>query len=174
MIRRIAVLTVVLAVAAPATTQAHPAHTSDRHHKKHRANSNPITIALQRAEEYWSHPLPCSGQISVRDEEAALSRGMWTTWETPLGPTIQTGEPASFTDCVVHLNTAFWPSWYVDDLNFHAFCQGITHELGHLLGISDADGAPGTVEQPEALRAPLVPQCRDYRLRYGHEWLTGQ
>jgi hypothetical protein len=75
-------------------------------------------------------------------------------------------------DCTIHLNPEVWSSLEVDDLNFSDFCQAMVHEVGHLLGHTDAAGAPGTVTQREALRAPIVPECRHYRLRFGHEWIS--
>lgn len=143
-------------------------------------DSDPVTQAVARAIEYWG-AAPCAGQVLIvsgapaeahaaglnwhgRANEAAA---MWATWDTPDGVNSFNALPASFTDCVVHLNGGVWPTWVADDRRFPVFCKQIVHEYGHLEGHPDVGAALGSVEyeRPDLAR---VPACERYRLVYGH------
>lgn len=151
-------------------------------HKAHRAlqdpTTDPVTLALERAEAYWKSS-PCGGAVAVAGEPAtafplALENGIVAraSFNTPGGADMLSEPPATYTDCVVHYDLKVWPSWRPIDASFPAFCQVMTHELGHFEGIGDP-GTPGTVTQTEALRAPIVAPCRHAVLWYGHERIIG-
>jgi hypothetical protein len=143
-------------------------------------DSNPVAEAMRRAQRFW-RGTPCAGQVGVvggypneaptagenipgaRVQKAA----MWASWSTPEGLNLFTVAPATFRNCVVHINLGVWPSWRADDEDFRAFCKEVVHEYGHLEGFPDVGAKKGTVqyEQPEYAH---VPGCERYRLIYGH------
>lgn len=97
---------------------------------------------------------------------------MWTTWDTPAGVNSFKALPASFTDCVIHINDGVWPTWLADDTRFPVFCKQIVHEFGHLEGRPDVGALAGTVEyeRPDLARLPIYER---YRLVYGHTTYQG-
>jgi len=172
---RRAVSSLLVALALPAVAAAHVPI----------VDSNPVTEAVTRAGEYW-RGTPCGGSVAVVSSPSseappagvnAPSPGgrlaaMWATWLTPAGANQfdaagQPIQPATFTDCVVHINSGVWPSWRADDSNFAAFCKEMLHEYGHLEGYADVGAAPDTIqyERPDLAHLPL---CERYRLVYGH------
>ena len=136
---------------------------------------------MRRAELFWSG-VPCAGQIAVAGgtpveapsaganaEETVKKAAMWASWSTPDGPNSFSAAPATFRNCVVHVNLRVWPNWRVDDEHFRAFCKEMTHEYGHFEGFPDLGARRGTVEyeQPEYA---VVPTCEGYRLVF---WAPG-
>ncbi len=154
------------------------------------ATSDPVSEATARAVEFWG-AMPCGGAVTVlgdpageappageNDGEAGhgLRAAMWATWLTADGANQfdvagQPIPPDMFSDCVVHVNLAVWPSWRADDREFAAFCKEMLHEYGHFEGYPDVGAVPDTIEyeQPVLARVPL---CERYRLVYGHELYT--
>jgi len=93
----------------------------------------PITIAMQRAEQYWG-AVPCAGRVQVvyssplPEGEIAMSE-----WDTPLGHDLTFTEGAA-ANCVIHLLRGYWNPHVEAAVSWTEFCQTITHEIGHLLG----------------------------------------
>ncbi|HTW41873.1 MAG TPA: hypothetical protein VMD79_06135 [Solirubrobacteraceae bacterium] len=153
-------------------------------------DSDPVAEAVTRAVEYWGGT-PCAGSVTVvagPDGEAPPAganapspRGtvaaMWATWTTPEGanqffaPSNQPIPPATFSDCVVHINSNIWPTWQADDRGFAGFCKEMLHEYGHFEGYPDTGAAPDTIEyeRPDLAHIPI---CESYRLIYGHHVYT--
>jgi hypothetical protein len=148
-------------------------------------DSNPVAEAVARAVKYWGGT-PCDGSVAVTagpsseappagtnaPSPAGDRAAMWSTWLTPAGANQfdaagQPIPPATFTDCVVHINSGVWPSWRTDDGDFPAFCKEMLHEYGHFEGYPDVGAAPDTIqyERPDLAHVPL---CERYRLVYGH------
>jgi hypothetical protein len=147
-------------------------------------DSDPVTEATARAVEFWAGT-PCDGTVAVigsaggeappageNDGEAGhgVRAAMWATWTTPSGAN-QFVSPTLFSDCVVHVNLAVWPSWRADDREFAAFCKEMLHEYGHFEGHPDVGATPDTIEYEQPVLAH-VPLCERYRLLYGHEIYT--
>lgn len=137
-------------------------------HQVGRVVIRPATVAIERAETYWQAK-PCGGHIAVEDNPLEVVEvnyrpvSMWTTWQTPQGEDSFTANPASYSECVVHIDPLVWPQMPLDaELRWHEYCQMMTHELGHLEGHSDEGAAYGTIEYPEPSTAPLVAPCRAY------------
>jgi hypothetical protein len=97
---------------------------------------------------------------------------MWATWLTPDGVNNFAAPPSTYSECVVHMNTAVWPSWLAEDRDFPAFCKEMIHEFGHFAGYQDVGASRGTVqyERPDLAR---VPSCESYRLIYGRLVFSG-
>ncbi len=172
---RVAALSLLVALALPATAVA----------RAPIVDSNPVAEAVARAVRYWGGT-PCDGSVAVMaspSSEAPAAgmnapspagdlAAMWSTWLTPDGANQfdaagQPIPPATFTECVVHINSSVWPSWRVDDGNFADFCKDMLHEYGHFEGYPDVGAVPNTIqyERPDLARVPL---CERYRLVYGH------
>ncbi len=147
--------------------------------------SDPLGEAIGRAVEYWEGT-PCAGTVGVvmapaseAPEAGANAPGapsrfaaMWATWSSPTGFNMFTSEPASFTECVVHINIGVWPTVQSEDALFPAFCKEILHEYGHFEGYPDYGQRPGTVEyeRPDLAHVPL---CESYVLHYGEKVYRG-
>lgn len=143
-------------------------------------DTDPITLALRRAEQYWRN-IPCGGAISITsgspkgiyevpipaNEEVA----MWASFDTPAGPDNFSAPPSTFSACVIYMNPAIFPNWEEDDEHFTMLCQVMTHEVGHFEGYADANARPGTIQNAAPTKAPLVPECRHARLFYSGVWL---
>lgn len=143
-------------------------------------DSDPVGEAVARAVAYWGGT-PCGGSVEVLAGTSAEApragvnvpspggshAAMWSTWNSPAGINEFTDSPATFSDCVVHINLGVWPSWQADDANFPAFCKEMLHEYGHLEGYPDAGALPDTIqyERPDLAHVPL---CESYSLVYGH------
>jgi len=167
---RTSVVLAVVALASPTTASAH--HT--KHHSR-RPATNPITVAVERAEQYWGHK-PCGGEVTVTTEafsaqERAEELSAYVSFQTPSGLDDLAADPASYSQCVVHLSRAEFPSWEEDDEDFPELCQLMTHELGHFEGYSDVGAVEGTIQSRNLNDVPIVPQCRKSKLWYGHEWI---
>lgn len=136
-------------------------------------DSDPITEALHRAENYW-HNAPCDGQIAIVSDPApnivspipGTFLSMWVSFNTPRGYNNFAESPITYTGCVVHLNQMAWPNWRADDSSFTIFCQIMTHELGHFEGYSDVGAVPDTIQYENPMTAPIVSPCQHYRLVY--------
>ncbi|HTU79610.1 MAG TPA: hypothetical protein VMF09_12705 [Solirubrobacteraceae bacterium] len=144
-------------------------------------DSDPVSEAVARAVAYWGGT-PCGGSVAVvsspsgeapraganAPSPAGRRAAMWATWRTSAGTNLFTQPPATFSDCVVHINGSVWPNWLSDDREFPAFCKEMLHEYGHFEGHPDAGAAPGTIEyeRPDLAHVPL---CESYALVYGHE-----
>lgn len=152
----VAVILGSLPFAFPSLASATPGH----------ATTDPVALALKLAERYW-HAAPCGGRITVvssRMEPAEVDVGseprgrvlMWTALDS----------------CTITVLAHDWPSWPADDEQFQWFCDGITHELGHVLGISD-DGQtdPTAITypriEPGSPNYNSVSECRHVMLWYG-------
>lgn len=143
-------------------------------------DTNPVALALQRAEQYWGN-IPCQGQINVVSSKpegtyevpipASEEIAMWADFETPAGPDNFTAPSSAFMHCVVHVNPSIFPNWEEDDEHFTMLCQLMTHEIGHFEGYPDANAKPRTIQSPAAMTAPIVPECRYARLFYSGEQL---
>jgi len=147
--------------------------------------SEPLAEAVARAVEYWQGT-PCGGTVGVimapaaeAPEAGANAPGaptpfaaMWATWVSPTGVNEFTSPPASFSECVVHINVGVWPSVRSEDADFPAFCKEILHEYGHFEGYPDWDQQPGTIEyeRPDLAHEPL---CENYVLFYGEKVYRG-
>jgi len=141
--------------------------------------SDPVAQAVGRAVEYWKGT-PCGGTVGVvfgpdasapvAGENAPGTRpgvaAMWAEWSTPAGPNLFTQPPASFTECVVHVNRSIWPTTQAEDAGFAVFCKEMVHEYGHFEGYPDVGAKPGTIqyERPDLAR---VPSCERFRLHFG-------
>ncbi len=156
------------------------------------SSSDPVKVAARRAAAFWSG-VPCDGEVAVVGGSAleapisgantigpARPAAMWATWLRPAGetPLALAGspdaiDPATFTDCVVHINLSVWPSWKVEDRHFAAFCKEMLHEFGHFDGESDVGQPRGTIEyeRPDLAREPV---CERYRLRFGPRVYAGR
>jgi hypothetical protein len=162
-----------LTLAAPGAAQARGSY------------SDPLAEAVGRAVEYWEGT-PCGGTVGVTMAPAAEApraganapgapspfAAMWATWTSPTGENMFTSPPASFTECVVHVNVGVWPTVQSEDALFPAFCKEILHEYGHFEGYPDVDQQPGTVEyeRPDLAHVPL---CESYVLHYGEKVYRG-
>jgi hypothetical protein len=127
------------------------------------ATTNPVTVAVERAEAYWD-VVPCDGQVQVAMGEPEPHHAVEGT--TVMWATFYQGDPD--TDCTVHLNPRLWPTWQTDDASFGEFCQAMVYEFGHFLGHRDEGEHPGEA----FLLGPAVPQCRHWSLRYGRTIFT--
>jgi hypothetical protein len=135
--------------------------------KSKRTIVDPITLALKLGERYW-RVKPCGGRITVTSSE--------TQPVDPEGGVAQaslengSGIAQAWTDdatCTIILNANEWPSWKVDRLNFHWFCDMMTHELGHLPPLNHGDDGqtnPKSIEyphlEPGTPNFNSVPECR--------------
>lgn len=148
-------------------------------------DSDPVTEAATRAVAFWDGT-PCGGAVTVlggpageappageNDGDAGLGQraAMWATWMTPSGANQFVTPPTVFSDCVIHVNLAVWPSWRADDREFAAFCKEMLHEYGHFEGYPDVGAIPDTIEYEQPVLAH-VPLCERYRLVFGHELYT--
>lgn len=147
-------------------------------------DSNPVAEAVTRAVDYWGGT-PCGGSVTIvsspsgeappagvnAPSPAGSVAAMWATWMTSAGANQFSVPPATFSDCVVHINAGVWPSWQADDRDFPGFCKEMLHEYGHFEGYPDAGATPGTIEyeRPDLAHVPL---CERYRLVYGHTVYT--
>jgi hypothetical protein len=176
--RTIAALLAVFAVGAlpTATASAHPTTT------------NPVALALKLARSYWSsQPTPCGGSLRTVSDSAlpvmplgVIDAWAWATWHTPQGDNDETAYPATYTDCVIHLNAGFWSDWRTDDYGFQLLCDVMTHEVGHFLGYddfgSDQSNPASIVYIGISESSPnynSVPQCRHVTLWYGGRRIRG-
>ncbi len=158
------------------------------------ANTNPVALALARAERYW-HGVPCRGQVQVASSaklpakvvDLAINKQVaagkkallaWTDFDTPLGLNRVGPSPTLYSDCTITLNATLWHSWQSDDGDFQWLCDVMTHELGHLFG-SDDEGQtdPASIEypfiEPRAPNFDAVPECRHVTLWYRGRTITG-
>jgi hypothetical protein len=147
--------------------------------------SDPVAQAVGRAVEFWGGT-PCGGTVGVAfgpdaaapraGENVPGARGgvaaMWAEWSTPAGRNQFAVPPAQFSECVVHINRAIWPTTQAEDAGFADFCKEMIHEYGHFEGYPDVGARPGTIqyEQPDLARVPL---CERFRLRFGERVYTG-
>lgn len=147
--------------------------------------SDPVAQAVGRAVEYWKGT-PCGGTVGVvfgpdasapqAGENAPGTRpgvaAMWAEWSTPAGRNLFTQPPATFTECVVHVNRSIWPTTQAEDAGFADFCKEMIHEYGHFEGFPDIGAKPGTIEyeRPDLAR---VPSCERFRLSFGRRIYTG-
>jgi hypothetical protein len=166
--RLLSLLAAVLVLAVPATASAHkavqhPASAHKAHGSVQQVSTDPVALAVERAEAYW-RTIPCDGHIAIAMGEAEphhVAEGTTVMWSSFIR-----GEPAS--DCTVHLNPKLWPNWEQDDLSFGEFCQAMVYEFGHFLGHRDEGEHPGEA----FLLGGQVPQCRTWRLDYGQYVFT--
>jgi hypothetical protein len=154
MMRKLAGLVVFVVLALPGVAVANV-----------HATTNPMALALHLGEAYWKN-VPCHGALPVIAAEPVVpSASMWTyVLATP-------AEETTMASCPIYVSEQSWPNWYVDDLNFEAFCKTMIHEMGHLEGYSDEGAVLGTI-QYEAPNLAKVPLCEHYRLYYGHHMFT--
>jgi hypothetical protein len=159
---------VALLLLAPAAAAAHAAH----HRPVHHPTTDPVTLAISLAERYW-RVKPCGGNITVEASttQPALVEGQH------FGPALMWATVGS---CAFTIDTYYWPSWEYDDIWFHWFCDGITHELGHLAPLDHSDvgqANPASIEypllEPGSANFDAVPECRHVTLWYGHERVVG-
>jgi hypothetical protein len=167
-------LAILLWLAAPATAGAHTA-------------TDPVTLALSRAEAFW-HASPCGGRVGFASSPtvpaqlevepanyaSSATSPMWSSWQTADGPQSYTA-PAY--DCLTTVNAKVWPNWHAMAVDFQAFCDEVTHEVGHFLGHPDAEQSePASIEYPFLGLANFnaVPECRGITLYYGHEAIRDQ
>lgn len=167
--RATATVVLLIVLALPARAAAHSAV----------VDSDPVSEAVARAVAYWGGT-PCGGSVTVISGSSGEAppagvnvpspggplAAMWSTWSSPTGANEFTAAPATFSDCVVHINLGVWPSWRTDDADFPAFCKEMLHEYGHLEGYPDTGALPESIEyeRPDLARVPL---CESYRLVYG-------
>jgi hypothetical protein len=151
--RGLLIATVVLAFPAAAIARKPPPTT------------NPVTVAVARAEAYWQAK-PCGGKFTITEGHppAALEGGV-------AQPSLEDGgaEAQAWTDvasCSITLNVNQWRH-ATEALNFHWFCDLVTHELGHLPPLDhldDGQADPASIEypllEPGTPNFNSVPQCR--------------
>jgi len=74
-------------------------------------SSTPLTLAIQRAEQFWGGP-PCGGEFSVMIDDVPAS----------IGYTVGCSIHLQRTDFgTIEDQVAYWPQ----------FCRALTHEMGH-------------------------------------------
>jgi hypothetical protein len=120
---------------------------------------SPIALAQRAAVAYWGSA-PCGGHITVRVQRPSPSYAAalvtlygpaaewplaWSSWESPTGPNDKSANPSTYTDCVVTLNSAFWPSWAVDREYYAEFCTIMLHEYGNLRGLLELTSNTGNI-----------------------------
>jgi hypothetical protein len=181
--RRLLVIGVVLvSLVLPASALAHKRPTQH-------PTTDPTTLALRLGEEYWGST-PCEGNVTVTAShtvpttleigpwDKALTEGTtavvaaWTSFDTPIGPNDYSASPATFTNCVITINSTAWPNWLEDDTNFQEYCALVSHEIGHLFGHPDAGQTnPESIEYPVIgfTNVNSVPQCQHVNLWYGRQ-----
>ena len=97
------------------------------------AASQPLSIAMHRAEVYW-HAVPCAGTVRVvysallPEGEVAMSE-----WDAPGGHDVTFTEGTA-TNCAIHLLRGYWTRHIEEIVSWTELCQTVTHEVGHLLG----------------------------------------
>jgi hypothetical protein len=131
------------------------------------APPNPLGMAQRAAEEFWGST-PCNGQVTVLWQAQRPSPAIagteveaWVSFQTPLGPLNFKAAPSSYTDCVIDISLASWPSYDATIEAYPQFCQMITHEYGHFEGYADSTlYAPSDLRFPLLTEANLPPICR--------------
>jgi hypothetical protein len=154
--RRIAVSTLtVLSLALPSTASAHKLR-----HRGYVAG-NPITAAVNRAEQYWNTK-PCGGRPTITTGEVTPELlQMWTEeWGHPI---TTAGAWTNRAACTITLNIEWFPSWQADDESFTNLCATMVHEFGNLLGVPERDVEDGNIMDIEGMPTVPVP-CERYRL----------
>ncbi len=146
----------------PTTTYARAEHTT----------SDPVALAIQAAERYWGVE-PCNGRVAIETSETQPT----DVEGAHFGPAQMWAHLGS---CAFTIDTYYWPSWEYDDYNYQWFCDGITHELGHLAPLDHSDVGqhdPASIEypllEPGSANYASVPECRNVTLWYGHERIIG-
>jgi len=167
-VRRGAAVGALLALLATPTAGA---RTPQKHPTQH-PTTDPVTLAISLAERYW-RVKPCGGNITVEASttQPALVEGQH------FGVALMWAHAGS---CAFTIDTYYWPSWEYDDIYFQWFCDGITHELGHLAPLDHSDVGqtdPASIEypllDPGSPNFDSVPECRHVVLWYGHERFIG-
>lgn len=148
-------------------------HTSSVAHRAstQRASTDPVTLALKLAEQYW-HGAPACGTPTIVTSAQQLPNSAYETVTNP--------EPANsvvemWTEvqrCTITINASLWPSWHSDDESFQWFCDAMTHEVGHLFGHEDAGQTNAALITYPFLSGTSpnfnsVPQCKHVSLQYG-------
>ncbi len=125
-----------------------------------------ISTALSTAERYWS-ATPCEGKVLV-SAGLAVPAGMaantdaWVTFQSPSGADDLAAPAGSYTACNIGIARWQWPTAAAIRGDWGMFCLTITHEVGHLLGMSHSL-VPGSVMAPEFIGETSVPAvCRGH------------
>jgi hypothetical protein len=114
----------------------------------------PLPLAYKEATSYL-HKTACSGNVKIviAAETEAISLDIsenyggkaaqalsWAEYVGPEGPNNpENGNPASFTDCVITLNSYYWSSPFIMKFRFKLLCVALIHELGNLEGLSETN-----------------------------------
>lgn len=154
--KRIAIVSALLCVIAPASALAHRVVRPD-----------PATTALVIAYHYW-HTIPCSGHVTIESQSPPFVNmgpvpsytqvSMFSSWDSNLGYNEEAGV-LPFSGCKVVINRAVWRSAYFEAYTaWPEFSVDIIHEVGHLLGLPDlfADANAGSVMYVEPNPLPHV------------------
>lgn len=131
-----------------------------------------LANALARAARYWQ-ATPCGGRFSVQPDRALTESIVygWATFDVPPGsPSDLSPPPASYTNCVIHLNGMWFGTRRQDTEEWWSFCITIVHEYGHLLGHGHTlPPRPHDVMNAQPLLWGSLPMCGDRPSeRYGH------
>jgi hypothetical protein len=135
-------------------------------------SSDLVANALARAARYW-RAVPCRGQFRVIADRSVTQDIVygWATFDTTSEPERGLGAPPStYTNCVIHLNGAWFGTRRQDAQEWWAFCITVVHEYGHLLGHGHTiPPRPYDVMNAQPLQWGSLPMCGDRPSeRYGH------
>jgi len=169
---------IVTALIAPASAGAQGARpqrprASNTHRLLQRSTTNPVTLSLKLAEEYW-RGVPACGTPTIVTASHQLPDA---DYESTTGPEPNNSVVEMWTEvhkCTITINAAIWPSWRADDESFQWFCDAMTHEVGHLFGHLDGGQTnPSSITYPfldeTSPNFDAVPECKDVALEYGPE-----
>jgi hypothetical protein len=160
-----------------ATTLLLPAP-AGAHDGRSRPTTNPVTLSLKLAEQYW-HGVPACGTPTIVTSSHQLPNSDYES-VTSAEPTDSVVEMwTEVQNCTITINASIWGSWHQDDESFQWFCDAMTHEVGHLFGHPD-----GGQTNPSSITYPFVnatspnfssvPECRSVTLQYGQEEIRNE
>ena len=140
---------------------------------KRRPTTNPVTLSLRLAEQYWDG-VPACGTPTIATSAHQLAN---SEYETVTSPEPKNSVVEMWTEvqkCTITINASLWGSWHREDESFQWFCDAMTHEVGHLFGRLDSGQTnPKSITYPfldaTSPNFSSVPECRGVTLHYGSQ-----